>query len=46
MRVNAMWEGIAKAIDNAMGAEAPGDIKAEQIEHIVNAILDCALPKT
>lgn len=41
---NAMWGRIAKAVDEAMEAEAPGNIESHHIEHIVNAILDCALP--
>lgn len=41
-----MWGRIAKAVDVAMSAEAPGKIEDYQIEHIVEAILDCALPKT
>lgn len=41
-----MWGRIAKAVDVAMSAEAPGKIEDYQIEHIVEAILDCAPPKT
>ena len=39
-----MWSRIAKAVDNAE-AEAPGGVEAYQVEHIINAILECALPK-
>ena len=41
---NAIWGRIAKAIDEAMEAEPPGNIESHHVEHIVNAILDCALP--
>lgn len=40
-----MWSRIAKAVDNALEAEASGGVEAYQVEHIVNAILECALPK-
>ena len=39
-----MWGRIAKAVDEAMEAEPPGNIESHHVEHIVNAILDCALP--
>ncbi|WP_375449204.1 hypothetical protein [uncultured Nostoc sp.] len=39
-----MWSRIAKAVDDAMGLEDPGSIEAGQVMHIVNAILECALP--
>lgn len=41
---NAMWSRIAKAVDDAMEAELPGNIESHHVEHVVNAILDCALP--
>ena len=41
---NAIWGRIAKAVDKAMEAEPPGNIESHHVEHIVNAILDCALP--
>lgn len=40
-----MWGRIAKAVDDAMEAEAPEQIERQHIDHIVNAILECALPK-
>ena len=40
-----MWRRIAKAVDVALSAEAPGKIEEYQIQHIVKAILDWALPK-
>ena len=40
-----MWRRIAKAVDDAMEVETPGDIEAHNIDHIVNAILDYALAK-
>ena len=40
-----MWGRIAKAVDDAMGIDTPGDIEAHHINHIMNAILDFALPK-
>ena len=42
---DAMWSRIAKAVDNAIEAKASGSVEAYQVEHIVNAILECALPK-
>ncbi len=42
---DAMWSRIAKAVDNAIEAEASGSVEAYQVEQIVNAILECALPK-
>ncbi len=42
---DVMWGRIAKAVDDAMGIDTPGDIEAHHINHIMNAILDCALPK-
>ena len=42
---DAMWRRIAKAVDDAIGVETPGDIEAHNINHIVNAILDFALLK-
>lgn len=42
---NSMCGRIAKAVDDAMEAEAPGTIEDHQIQHIVSAILDCALPR-
>lgn len=48
---NVMWGRIAKAVDEAMEAvdeameaEPPGNIESHRVQHIVNAILDCALP--
>lgn len=41
---DAKWSRIAKAVDDAMGSEDPGSIEAGQVTHIVNAILECALP--
>lgn len=41
---NIMWGWIAKAVDKAIETEVPGNIESHHIEHIVNAILDCALP--
>lgn len=41
-----MWGWIAKAVDVAMAAENPGKIEEYQINHIVNAVVDCALPKS
>ncbi len=40
---NAMWGRIAKALDEAMEAERPGNIESHHVEYIVNAILDFAL---
>lgn len=39
-----MWGRIAKAVDEAMEAEPPGNIESHHVQHIVNVILDCALP--
>lgn len=39
-----MWSRIAKAVDDTMGLEDPGSIQAGQVTHIINAILECALP--
>ncbi len=44
-RRDSMWGRIAKAVDNAIEAEAPEQIERQQINHFVNAILECALPK-
>ena len=41
---NAMWGRIAKAVDEAMEAEPPGNIENHHVGHIVNAILGCAVP--
>lgn len=41
-----MWRRITKAVNMAMSAKIPEKIEDYQIEHIVKAILDCALPKT
>ena len=41
---NAIWGRIAKAVDKAMAAKPPGNIESHHVEHIVNAILDYALP--
>lgn len=40
-----MWGRIAKAVDIAIAAELPGRIDQDQVKHIINAILKCALPK-
>ena len=40
-----MWGRIAKAVNIAMAAELPGQIDQDQVKHIINAILECALPK-
>ncbi len=40
-----MWGLIAKAVDDAIGVETSGDIEGNHIHHIMNAILDFALPK-
>lgn len=40
-----MWGQIAKLVDVAMAAETPSQIEEYQINHIVKAILDRALPK-
>ena len=40
-----MWGRIAKIVDDAMEAKAPEQIEKRHINHIVNAILECALPK-
>lgn len=40
-----MWGRIAKAVDDAMEAESPKQIERYHIDHIVKAILECALPK-
>lgn len=42
---DSMWGRIAKAVDDAMEAEAPEQIERQYINYIVNAILECALPK-
>lgn len=39
------WGRIAKAVDIAMAAEPPGRIDQDQVKHIIDAILECALPK-
>ena len=44
-RRDSMWGRIAKAVDSAIEAEAPEQIERRHIDHIVNAILECALPK-
>lgn len=36
---------IVKAVDIAMAVELPGRIDQDQVKHIINAILECALPK-
>lgn len=41
---NVMWGQIAKAVDEAMEAKASENIESHHIEHIINAILDYALP--
>lgn len=45
VRRDSMWGRIAKAVDDAMEVEAPEQIERQHIDHIVNAILECALPK-
>lgn len=45
VRRDSMWGRIAKAVDDAMEVEAPEQIERRHIDHIVNAILECALPK-
>ncbi len=40
-----MWGRIAKAVDDAIGAEVPRNIETHNIDHIVKAILDYAPPK-
>lgn len=40
-----MWGRIAKAVDIAMAAEAPGKIQQKQVDYILKAIMDCALPE-
>lgn len=40
-----MWGRIAKAVDIAMTAELPGRIDQDQVKHIIDAILECVLPK-
>lgn len=40
-----MWGLIAKAVDTAMVAESPGKIQQKQVNYILKAILDCALPE-
>lgn len=42
---DSMWGQIAKAVDDAMEAKASEHIGRHHIEHIVKAILECALPK-
>ncbi len=42
---DAIWRRIANVVEDAIGVETPGDIEAHDINHIVNAILDFALPK-
>ncbi len=44
-KTDAMWARIAKAVDSAMAAEAPGEIKQHQVDYILNAIMACALSK-
>lgn len=39
-----MWSRIAKVVDDVMEAELPRSIESHRVEHIINAILDCALP--
>ena len=41
---NAMWGRTAKEADVAMEAEPPGSIESQDVKHIVDAILDYALP--
>lgn len=41
---NAMWGQIAKAVDEAIEVEPPGNIESHHVEQIVNAILDYAFP--
>lgn len=43
---DSMWGRIAKAVDDAMEAEASEQIERHHIDHIVKAILECALPKS
>lgn len=45
VRRDSMWGRIANAVDDAMRAEAPEQIETRHIDHIVNAILECPLPK-
>lgn len=40
-----MWGRITKAVDNVIKAKAPEQIKRQHKDHIINAILDCTLPK-
>lgn len=40
-----MWGRIAKAVDTPMVAESPGKIQQKQVDYMLKAILDCALPK-
>lgn len=42
---DSIWVRIAKAVDDAMEAEASEQIERHKIDHIVKAILECALPK-
>ena len=44
-RRNSILSRIAKAVDDAIVAEAHEQIEKQRINHIVNAILECALPK-
>ena len=44
-RRGSMWGRIAKAVDGAMEAKAPEQIERQHMDHIVNAILECALLK-
>lgn len=39
-----MWARIAKALDDAMEADAFEQIQRHHIDHIVKAVLECALP--
>ncbi len=40
-----IWGRIAKAVDIATAAETPSRIDLDQVKHIINAILEFALPK-
>ena len=40
-----MWARISKTVDMAMAAEDPREIKQQQIEHVLQTIMVCVLPK-
>lgn len=42
---DSLWGRVAKAVDDAMEAESPEQIERHHIDHILKAILECALPK-